>query len=77
MANREADEKFSYDGFADKTGRLPKFGTLAPCNRMANVGKFLTPADPAYIQADQQALIDRFNQLLAELQRQGIMAPEK
>ena len=74
---RDPGYKGGYDSLADVKTRLEKLGPLSDLNRMANVPKFLTPADPAYVQGDQQALIDRFNQLLAELQRQGIMAPEK
>lgn len=77
MPGRQADDKFSYDSLADVRARLEKLGDLANKNRMANVPKFATPANAAYVQADQQALIDAYNRLLDELQRQGIMAPQK
>lgn len=77
MSIRQTDYKDSYDSLAEMRARLEKLGSLANQNRMGNVPKFATPANAAYVQADQQALIDAFNRLLDELQRQGIMAPAK
>lgn len=77
MPGRQADDKFSYDSLADMKTRLEALGPLSNLNRMKNIPLNVPAADPAYVQADQQALIDAVRAILAELQRQGIMAPAK